>query len=484
MANINAINNRSYTLTVDNALTVTAGGATVSAGGLTVTAGTTAINDTGNVSTSIGGTTSTGPINIGTSTGDQTIHIGFGVANKTIVLGVANGTTSVDIESGSGGATLNSVGGSTSVTGSAGVNIDSASGTIGVGTNNSDRPVSIGTLATAGRTITIGNATGTTAVNITAGSGKVNFTGSITSATPIPVAAGGTGAGTLTGVLIGNGTSAVTANAVTQHDVLIGGASNAITSVAPSATSGVALISQGAAADPAFGTVVVAGGGTGAVTLTGVLTGNGTSAVTANAVTQHGVVIGGASNAVGSVSPSATAGVPLISGGASADPLYGTGFKVDSSGRNTNANQPAFVAYLSSSTGNNVTGDGTVYTLICDTTRFDQNSNYNTGTGTFTAPIAGKYYLFVRLLTANIGAAHNPLQALITASGITYNGSYINAGVVASGSSVEGNCFIIANMAANDTATFKVQVSASTKTVGVIGGASGEFTYCGGYLVC
>ena len=34
---------------------------------------------------------------------------------------------------------------------------------------------------------------------------------------------GGTGAATLTGVLIGNGTSAVTGNAITQYDVLVGG---------------------------------------------------------------------------------------------------------------------------------------------------------------------------------------------------------------------------------------------------------------------
>src|SRR5215469_12363236 len=64
------------------------------------------------------------------------------------------------------------------------------------------------------------------------------------------------GAGTFSGVT------------VTQHDVLVGAASNGITSVAPSATSGVPLISQGAAADPAFGTAVVAGGGTGVTSTT------------------------------------------------------------------------------------------------------------------------------------------------------------------------------------------------------------------------
>lgn len=85
---------------------------------------------------------------------------------------------------------------------------------------------------------------------------------------PMPVVEGGTGAQTLTGVLTGNGTSAITANAVTQYNVIVGGASNSVGSVAPSATTGVPLVSQGAAANPAFGTAVVAGGGTGIVTTT------------------------------------------------------------------------------------------------------------------------------------------------------------------------------------------------------------------------
>ena len=79
---------------------------------------------------------------------------------------------------------------------------------------------------------------------------------------------GGTGAATLTGVLIGNGTSAVTGNAITQYDVLVGGVTNAISSIAPSATSGIPLVSGGAAANPSFGSAVVAGGGTGNTTFT------------------------------------------------------------------------------------------------------------------------------------------------------------------------------------------------------------------------
>jgi hypothetical protein len=49
----------------------------------------------------------------------------------------------------------------------------------------------------------------------------------------------------------------------------VGGASNdVLVNVAPSATSGVPLVSSGASADPSYGTAVVAGGGTGLATLT------------------------------------------------------------------------------------------------------------------------------------------------------------------------------------------------------------------------
>ena len=115
----------------------------------------------------------------------------------------------------------------------------------------------------------------------------------------VSVSKGGTGAITLTGVLTGNGTSAVTANAVTQYGTVVAGASNAVSSVAPSVTSGVPFISQGAASNPTFGTAVVAGGGTGATTLTdhGVLVGSGTSAVDALSVGATGTVLGGVTGA-------------------------------------------------------------------------------------------------------------------------------------------------------------------------------------------
>jgi|ERR1700690_475048 len=70
------------------------------------------------------------------------------------------------------------------------------------------------------------------------------------------------------GIVVFDGTATFSADTTTNHNVLVGAASNGITNVAPSATSGVPLISQGASSDPAFGTAVVAGGGTGATSFT------------------------------------------------------------------------------------------------------------------------------------------------------------------------------------------------------------------------
>lgn len=139
---------------------------------------------------------------------------------------------------------------------------------------------------------------------------------------PQPVVEGGTGAQTLTGVLTGNGTSAITANTVTQYHVLTAGASNAVSEVASLGTTGQALLSNGAGSNPSFGTVPVSGGGTGATTLTGILTGNGTSPVTANAVTQYAVLVGGASNAASNVSGLGTSGQVLTSNGAGFNPSW------------------------------------------------------------------------------------------------------------------------------------------------------------------
>jgi hypothetical protein len=139
----------------------------------------------------------------------------------------------------------------------------------------------------------------------------------------LPVNRGGTGATTLTGVVKGTGTSALTAGTVSLTtevtgtlpatnggtgqssyavgDIVFASTTTALSKLADVAT-GNALISGGVGVAPAYGkigltthvsgTLPVANGGTGATTLTGVLKGNGTSAVTASNVNLASEVTG------------------------------------------------------------------------------------------------------------------------------------------------------------------------------------------------
>lgn len=98
-------------------------------------------------------------------------------------------------------------------------------------------------------------------------------------------------------------------NAQNAQYNLIVGTGSAYTNIAPSVTSGVPLISQGASANPTYGTAVVAGGGTG---------------VTSN--TAYAVLCGGttSTNPVQSIASVGTSGQVLTSNGAGALPTFQT----------------------------------------------------------------------------------------------------------------------------------------------------------------
>jgi len=149
--------------------------------------------------------------------------------------------------------------------------------------------------------------------------------------------------------------------------ITISGGSTGLTTTASAATMNLT------------GTLAVGSGGTGANTLTGLLTGNGSSAVTASAITQHDVLVGGASNAVNSVSPS-TSGSVLTSNGTGSNPSFQ---QIGSSG-------VSFSAYKSSSSTNQ-TGGGATVLVVFDSAFYNTGSAYNTSTGQFTAPSAGVY---------------------------------------------------------------------------------------------
>ncbi len=169
---------------------------------------------------------------------------------------------------------------------------------------------------------------------------------------PLPqvVKAGGTGASTLTGLLTGSGTSAIVGTAITQYNVITGGATNLPNSVAPSATSGVPLISQGAASQPIFGTAVVAGGGTGLAT------------ATAYAVLCGGTTATGAFQSIASVG---TSGQILTSNGAGMLPTFqpASGTSITITGDSGGGLTAGSFTFTGGTTGLTFSGSGTTETV-------------------------------------------------------------------------------------------------------------------------
>lgn len=161
---------------------------------------------------------------------------------------------------------------------------------------------------------------------------------------------------------------------------------------------------------------------------------------------------------------------------------------INSSGQMTNTSQPAFSAYLSASTANNKIGNGsTFYTVLFDTKIFDQGTNYNTGTGVFTAPVTGKYMFIVQCTAqGNINSSMHFIQGQIVTSGRTL---YLKSGTFktnAPSGYITTNASVVTSMTANDVAHFQVYgvYAGNSQSMGIVGGGSPYLTYLSGFLLC
>jgi hypothetical protein len=146
-----------------------------------------------------------------------------------------------------------------------------------------------------------------------------------------------------------------------------------------------------------------------------------------------------------------------------------------------NTTRPAFLAYLATS-DNNVTGDGTAFTLgsvTALTEVFDQGNNFNTN-GTFTAPVTGKYFLEMHALVTGATVATQ-----ITLNIVTSNRTYsVQTARPAGNGNLGADLCSLCDMDAGDTATFQVATSGEAgKTDDVLGDAP-LLTSVSGYQVC
>jgi hypothetical protein len=141
--------------------------------------------------------------------------------------------------------------------------------------------------------------------------------------------------------------------------------------------------------------------------------------------------------------------------------------------------QPAFSAKVSSVV-DNVTGDGTEYTVISTTELFDQASNYNNGTGIFTAPITGRYQFNGFVLMQNTTSGMAAIFEIITS-----NNSFLFGNLATI--NVNGNfpmgLSIFCDMDAADTADMRILLGNGSKVADLYGGGDIRSGFSG-FLVC
>lgn len=125
----------------------------------------------------------------------------------------------------------------------------------------------------------------------------------------------------------------------------------------------------------------------------------------------------------------------------------------------------------------NATGDGTSVDVIFDSQAWQQGSNYNTGTGKYTAPTAGIYIVSGLVTFNNLSALFTQGELKLLSSTGTYTRILFNPGLIRDSGN---NCAIVFSGVnhydAGETIYVNVSISGGTKTVGIKEESFGGFS--------
>jgi hypothetical protein len=147
-------------------------------------------------------------------------------------------------------------------------------------------------------------------------------------------------------------------------------------------------------------------------------------------------------------------------------------WQMTTAGERTMPLQPSFFAYVTGD-AEDVTGDGTDYTIVASSEIWDQNNDFD-GTSTFTAPVTGKYFFKFSVYLEDLTTS-NTIYLVLSTSNRTYGHYYSTATPGGGGTQVIGS-YYYADMDAADTAYCYVDVSGGTKIVDVIHGSGTSFS--------
>lgn len=295
----------------------------------------------------------------------------------------------------------------------------------------------------------------------------------INSLDPIEVAKGGTGNAILTdnGVLVGSGTSPITVLSVGTTGQLLVGASSS---------------------DPAF-----------SYSADGNFTFGGSDTVQRSLLIENTDTSGTGGSRVSLSVGGSSAGDPTLIYNADDDDYYAFGidnsdddlFKISGSnvlgttdlfimtsdGELTLPLQSSVASYSAGAT--NVTGAGTLYTVVFSNESFDQNGNFD-GTSTFTAPLEGSYYISTTIGIGGVSSAMTEGLLTINTSNRDYF-HYFNAANYRNNANNEGvSLSIQADMDTSDTATIEITLSNGAGDTADILTGIGFNTVVNVYLMC